>query len=127
MNTNDIRINLPASKSMSNRWMVINHITGSRFRILTLFQRFSRFIRLDSGIISLFIGRLCLLCAAIQQDVEFFPGHTILMDLFGNIILHRFVGCIGFHCSRKHQWPLFKVCMNVFAGLHHSERFTVST
>ena len=33
MNTNDIRINLPASKSMSNRWMVINHITGSRFRI----------------------------------------------------------------------------------------------
>ena len=33
MNTNDIRINLPASKSMSNRWMVINYITGSRFRI----------------------------------------------------------------------------------------------
>ncbi len=33
MNTNDIRINLPASKSMSNRWLMINHLTGSRFRI----------------------------------------------------------------------------------------------
>ena len=33
MNTNDIRINLPASKSMSNRWLMINHIMGSRFRI----------------------------------------------------------------------------------------------
>ena len=33
MNTNDIRINLPASKSMSNRWLMINHITGSHFRI----------------------------------------------------------------------------------------------
>lgn len=33
MNTNDIRINLPASKSLSNRWMMINHLTGSRFRI----------------------------------------------------------------------------------------------
>lgn len=33
MNTNDIRINLPASKSMSNRWLMINHVTGSHFRI----------------------------------------------------------------------------------------------
>lgn len=33
MNTNDIRINLPASKSMSNRWLVINHVTGCHFRI----------------------------------------------------------------------------------------------
>lgn len=36
MNTNDIRINLPASKSLSNRWMMINHLTGSRFRISKL-------------------------------------------------------------------------------------------
>ena len=36
MNTNDIRTNLPASKSMSNRWLMINHITGSRFRITKL-------------------------------------------------------------------------------------------
>lgn len=33
MNTNDIRINLPASKSMSNRWLMLNHLTGSHFRI----------------------------------------------------------------------------------------------
>ncbi len=33
MNTNDIRINLPASKSMSNRWLMINHLTGGHFRI----------------------------------------------------------------------------------------------
>ena len=33
MNTNDIRINLPASKSMSNRWLMINHLLGSHFRI----------------------------------------------------------------------------------------------
>ncbi|MBR6291176.1 MAG: 3-phosphoshikimate 1-carboxyvinyltransferase [Bacteroidales bacterium] len=33
MNTNDIRINLPASKSMSNRWLMINHISGGHFRI----------------------------------------------------------------------------------------------
>ncbi|MBP5527198.1 MAG: 3-phosphoshikimate 1-carboxyvinyltransferase [Bacteroidales bacterium] len=33
MNTNDIRINLPASKSMSNRWLIINHLIGSHFRI----------------------------------------------------------------------------------------------
>lgn len=33
MKTNDIRINLPASKSMSNRWLMINHLTGSYFRI----------------------------------------------------------------------------------------------
>lgn len=33
MNTNDIRINLPASKSMSNRWLIINHLLGSHFRI----------------------------------------------------------------------------------------------
>ena len=33
MNTNDIRINLPASKSMSNRWLMINHLTGSHFRV----------------------------------------------------------------------------------------------
>ncbi len=33
MNTNDIRINLPASKSMSNRWLMINHVIGSHFRI----------------------------------------------------------------------------------------------
>ena len=33
MKTNDIRISLPASKSMSNRWLMINHLTGSCFRI----------------------------------------------------------------------------------------------
>lgn len=33
MNTNDIRINLPASKSLSNRWMMINHLVGNRFHI----------------------------------------------------------------------------------------------
>ena len=33
MNTNDIRITLPASKSMSNRWLIINHLTGGHFRI----------------------------------------------------------------------------------------------
>ena len=33
MNTNDIRINLPASKSMSNRWLMINHLSGGHFRI----------------------------------------------------------------------------------------------
>lgn len=33
MNTNDIRITLPASKSMSNRWLMINHLTGGHFRI----------------------------------------------------------------------------------------------
>ena len=33
MNTNDIRINLPASKSMSNRWLIINHLLGGRFRV----------------------------------------------------------------------------------------------
>lgn len=33
MKTNDIRITLPASKSMSNRWLMINHLTGSHFRI----------------------------------------------------------------------------------------------
>ena len=33
MKTNDIRISLPASKSMSNRWLMINHLTGSYFRI----------------------------------------------------------------------------------------------
>lgn len=33
MNTNDIRINLPSSKSMSNRWIMINHLTGSHFRL----------------------------------------------------------------------------------------------
>lgn len=33
MKTNDIRINLPASKSMSNRWLMINHLTGGHFRI----------------------------------------------------------------------------------------------
>ena len=33
MNTNDIRITLPASKSMSNRWLMINHLMGSHFRI----------------------------------------------------------------------------------------------
>ena len=36
MNTNDIRISLPASKSMSNRWLMINHILGGRFRISKL-------------------------------------------------------------------------------------------
>lgn len=36
MNTNDIRINLPSSKSMSNRWLMINHILGSHFRISKL-------------------------------------------------------------------------------------------
>ncbi len=33
MNTNDIRISLPASKSMSNRWLILNYLTGGRFRI----------------------------------------------------------------------------------------------
>ena len=33
MNTNDIRITLPASNSMSNRWLTINHLTGGHFRI----------------------------------------------------------------------------------------------
>jgi len=33
MKTNDIRIDLPASKSMSNRWLMINHLMGSHFRI----------------------------------------------------------------------------------------------
>lgn len=33
MNTNDIRINLPASKSMSNRWLMLNHLMGGHFRI----------------------------------------------------------------------------------------------
>ena len=33
MKTNDIRISLPASKSMSNRWLMINHLTGGHFRI----------------------------------------------------------------------------------------------
>ena len=33
MNTNDIRITLPASKSMRNRWLMINHLTGGHFRI----------------------------------------------------------------------------------------------
>ncbi len=33
MNTNDIRITLPASKSMSNRWLMINHLIGGHFRI----------------------------------------------------------------------------------------------
>ena len=33
MNTNDIRINLPASKSMSHRWLMLYHVTGCHFRI----------------------------------------------------------------------------------------------
>ncbi len=33
MKTNDIRITLPASKSMSNRWLMINHLTGGHFHI----------------------------------------------------------------------------------------------
>ncbi len=33
MKTNDIRISLPASKSMSNRWLMINHLTGGHFRV----------------------------------------------------------------------------------------------
>lgn len=33
MKTNDIRISLPASKSMSNRWLMINHLIGGHFRI----------------------------------------------------------------------------------------------
>ncbi len=33
MKTNDIRISLPASKSMSNRWLMINHLSGGHFRI----------------------------------------------------------------------------------------------
>ena len=31
MNTNDIHISLPASKSISNRWLVVNHIMGNPF------------------------------------------------------------------------------------------------
>ena len=33
MKTNDIHINLPSSKSMSNRWLMINHLIGGHFRI----------------------------------------------------------------------------------------------
>lgn len=33
MDTNDIRITLPASKSMSNRWLMLNHVTGSRLQL----------------------------------------------------------------------------------------------
>ena len=31
MNTNDIHITLPASKSLSNRWLVLNHLLGGPF------------------------------------------------------------------------------------------------
>lgn len=31
MKTNDIHITLPASKSLSNRWLVLNYLTGSHF------------------------------------------------------------------------------------------------
>ena len=30
MKTNDLHIELPASKSLSNRWLLLNHILGSR-------------------------------------------------------------------------------------------------
>lgn len=36
MRTNDLQISLPASKSISNRWLVINHVTGSGFVIRKL-------------------------------------------------------------------------------------------
>jgi 3-phosphoshikimate 1-carboxyvinyltransferase len=33
MKTNDLHIDLPASKSLSNRWLVLNHIMGSPFML----------------------------------------------------------------------------------------------
>lgn len=33
MNTNDIHITLPASKSISNRWLVVNHFNGGAFHL----------------------------------------------------------------------------------------------
>lgn len=36
MNTNDIRINLPASKSLSNRWLMVGHLLGGHYRISKL-------------------------------------------------------------------------------------------
>ncbi|MBQ6068930.1 MAG: hypothetical protein IJK84_05450 [Bacteroidales bacterium] len=33
MNTNDLHIELPASKSLSNRWLMLNHIMGSPFML----------------------------------------------------------------------------------------------
>ena len=36
MKTNDIHIELPASKSLSNRWLVLNHIAGAPFMLRNL-------------------------------------------------------------------------------------------
>lgn len=36
MNTNDIHITLPASKSLSNRWLVLNYLSGKRFQLRNL-------------------------------------------------------------------------------------------
>lgn len=36
MTTNDLHIALPASKSLSNRWLVLNHVSGSPFMLRNL-------------------------------------------------------------------------------------------
>lgn len=36
MNTNDIHITLPASKSLSNRWLVLNYLSGKKFQLRNL-------------------------------------------------------------------------------------------
>lgn len=36
MNTNDIHITLPASKSLSNRWLILNYLMGNHFRLRNL-------------------------------------------------------------------------------------------
>ena len=36
MNTNDIAIELPSSKSLSNRWLILNHLAGGKIHIARL-------------------------------------------------------------------------------------------
>lgn len=36
MKTNDIQISLPASKSLSNRWLMLNHVAGGTFQLMGL-------------------------------------------------------------------------------------------
>lgn len=36
MDTNDIHINLPSSKSISNRWLLVNYLCGNSFRLIAL-------------------------------------------------------------------------------------------
>ena len=36
MKTNDLHIELPASKSLSNRWLVLNYVTGASFVLRNL-------------------------------------------------------------------------------------------